>query len=114
MPQGGKPYPSLAELARNNPDQYRGMPVDERLAMLQGPYFSDRESMSPEDLRLFQLLSQRRRQEQGSAPQDASQLAPQGEGPGALARLFQFFSGRQAVDPLEQLKKPGYSGPASR
>lgn len=107
-------FPSLAELARNNPDQYRNMPVEERLAMVQAPYFADKASMSPEDLGLFQLLSARHRREtaRDTAPQQP--LAPPDSGPSFLGSLFQFFSGRQAVDPLEDLKRPGYAGRPSR
>jgi len=113
MPAGGQPYPSLAALANRDPQTYRDMPVDERLAMLQGPYFNDKAGMSPADLQLFKLLSERHRREQTSGDQNMPQMAPQDQGPGMLGRLFQFFSGRQAVDPLESLKRPGYSGPPS-
>lgn len=114
MPAGGQPYPSLAALARKDPQAYRDMPVDERLAMVQQPYFSDRSQMSPEDVQLFKLLTARRRREQAPAPQNVPQMAPQENQPGILGRLFQYFSGREAVDPLEALKRPGYAGPRSQ
>ncbi len=114
MPAGGQQYPSLAALANKDPQAYRDMPVDQRLAMLQGPYFGDRASMSPEDLQLFKLLSARNRREQSQQGENLPQIAPGGQAPGILGRLFQFFSGREASDPLEALKQPGYAGRPSR
>ena len=114
MPQGSK-YPSLAELARTDPDAYRGMSVPQRLQMLQTPMGAGQQ-LSPDDESLLRLLRARREQEMGprNAVQMAPPMAPEDQGPGMLGRLFQFFSGRQAVDPLEDLKRPGYAGPRSR
>jgi hypothetical protein len=109
MPTGGK-YPSLAELARTNPDAYRAMSVPQRLDMVQAPMGAGQE-LSPDDQGLLQILRARREREMAS--QSAPQIAPE-ENQGFLSRLFQFMSGRQPVDPLEALKQPGYAGPASR
>jgi len=111
MPQN---YPSLAQLAQNDPAAYQAMPVTQRLGMVQQPYFSDKESMSPQDLQLMKLLSARNRREAQTAQGPAVPLAPEAEGPGMLGKLFQFFTGRQAVDPMEDLKRPGYAGRPSR
>ena len=110
MPTRSK-YPSLAELARTDPNAYRGMAVPQRLEMLQAPMGAGQQ-LSEADQGLLSLLRARREQEM--VPQNAPQMAPQDQGPGILGRLFQFFTGRQAIDPLEDLKRPGYAGRPSR
>lgn len=91
--------------------QYQGMDPRARLDLLQNAM---RQGQQPSEQDNEILRRLRSMQEAQNAPQNTAPLAPPEPEPGILSRLFQFMSGREPVDPLEALKRPGYSGPPSR
>lgn len=103
----------LAKLFREQQfgPQYQQLPTQDRLGLLQGAIKAGQEP-SEQDIEILRRLRALRTEEGAAIP--TPQLTPQDEGPGFLGSLWQFFTGRQVVDPLGPLKEPGYSGPASR
>lgn len=87
--------PYLRQIANENPDQYRAMSVQDRLAMLQNQLGEQGGDFEAPDMQLLQLLRARREREMASnaAPPP---VAP----PGLLQRLF---GSLQQMNPFDQV-----------
>jgi hypothetical protein len=90
---------------------YQRLDPRQRLDLMQNAMRQGQQP-SEQDSEILQRL--RAMQESQNGPQNVPQLAAPDQNQGFLSSLFQFISGREPVDPLEALKQPGYSGPASR